>query len=163
MNKNVRALPTILFFATVIILVTIGCSLTSGLQGGNESVQVTQESSPGQTNPQPQPEQATTAPEQPAQSPTATQEPAPTQAPAEAGQQGSTGMPNQSCLEGVCVQDGYFLLDRPVGGNGRKTIDHANRDGTYRLSSGDSCHGVFFLNSTGIAFSSSLPYFQDIM
>jgi murein DD-endopeptidase MepM/ murein hydrolase activator NlpD len=149
MNKKVHALPNILFIAVAIFLMTIGCSLTSGLQGNNESVQVTQESSTSQSTSQPQQEQATTVPEEPAQSPTATQEPAPSQTPAESGQQSTGSLPEQTCQEQVCIQDGYFLLDRPVGGNGRKTIDHANRFGTYRRSSGDSYHGVFFLNSTG--------------
>ena len=133
----------------VIFVVTISCSLSSGLQGDGGSVQVTQDTSSAQTTPLPQQEQATAAPDQSGQSPEPTQEISPTEAAPEPAQQGSGDLPEQSCQEEVCVEDGYFLLERPVGETGRKTIDHANRYGTYRRSSGDSYHGVFFLNSTG--------------
>jgi murein DD-endopeptidase MepM/ murein hydrolase activator NlpD len=133
----------------VIFVVTMSCSLSSGLQGDGGSVQVTQDTSSAQETPLPQQDQATAAPDQSGQSPEPTQEVSPTEAAPEPAQQGSGNLPEQSCQEGVCIQDGYFLLDRPVGETGRRTIDHANRYGTYRRTSGDSYHGVFFLNSTG--------------
>lgn len=144
-----RSLPVFVLLAAIIFMVTISCSFTGGSQGENNTVQVTEETSVSPNNAQPQQDQATSTPEQAEQNPTATEETVPTEAPPEASQQGSAELPEQTCQEGVCVQDGYFLLDRPVGDNGRKTIDHASRYGTYRRSSGDSYHGVFFLNSTG--------------
>ena len=149
MKRNIRSLGSITCIAAVIFLVTISCSLTSGLQGGGEPAQTVQETATTQASSQPQPDQATAVPDQTGQEPAPTQTVAPTEAAPGGNQQGASNLPEQTCQEDVCIQDGYFLLDRPVGGNGRKTIDHANRFGSYRRASGDSYHGVFFLNSTG--------------
>jgi hypothetical protein len=54
----------------------------------------------------------------------------------------------ESCGEDVCLYDGWFLLERPIGPDGRNTIDHTSRFGTFRRGS-EAIRGVYFLNSTG--------------
>ncbi|HEX6306301.1 MAG TPA: M23 family metallopeptidase [Anaerolineales bacterium] len=54
----------------------------------------------------------------------------------------------EPCGEDVCLYDGWFLLERPVGPDGRNTIDHTSRFGTFRRGS-EAIRGVYFLNSTG--------------
>jgi murein DD-endopeptidase MepM/ murein hydrolase activator NlpD len=53
------------------------------------------------------------------------------------------------CQDPTCVLDGNFVLQRPVGGGGRKTIDVSYRYGVFKQFSKDGHHGVDFLNSTG--------------
>jgi murein DD-endopeptidase MepM/ murein hydrolase activator NlpD len=55
----------------------------------------------------------------------------------------------EDCQEEVCYLEGYYPFIRPVGEPGRVIYDHANEYAMYRRSTGDSYHGVFFLNSTG--------------
>jgi len=58
-------------------------------------------------------------------------------------------VPMETCDEEVCILSGSFLLERPVGGEGRKTIDTSARFGVYQAAKDDSVRGVYFLNSTG--------------
>lgn len=55
----------------------------------------------------------------------------------------------QPCEEDVCVTSGSFLLARPIGPNGRYTIDPSYRYGDYRQAVQHTHRGVDFLNSTG--------------
>jgi murein DD-endopeptidase MepM/ murein hydrolase activator NlpD len=57
--------------------------------------------------------------------------------------------PSQPCSDEVCVESGYFLLQRPIGTEGRNTIDPTSRYGTYRSGTRDANRGVYFVNSTG--------------
>ena len=61
----------------------------------------------------------------------------------------SEPLPSAPCLDEICIQTGYFLLQRPIGSEGRNTIDPTSRFGTYRSSTRDANRGVYFLNSTG--------------
>lgn len=54
----------------------------------------------------------------------------------------------EPCGEDVCLHDGLFLLERPIGPDARNTIDHTSRFGTFRRGS-EAIRGVYFLNSTG--------------
>ena len=53
------------------------------------------------------------------------------------------------CAEKVCIQDIPSLLRRPVGGEGRVTVDPSYRFGEFRKNSRYPNPGVEFLNSTG--------------
>jgi murein DD-endopeptidase MepM/ murein hydrolase activator NlpD len=81
---------------------------------------------------------------------------APQASPAPSGESPNAQPPSESlsftgpCGEEVCVEEGAFVLDRPVGANGRNTIDPSNRFGEYLRQSKDANHGVSLLNSTGI-------------
>jgi murein DD-endopeptidase MepM/ murein hydrolase activator NlpD len=142
MKKNIRSFAGIGLIVGIIFLVTVSCQLTSRALGVGDTSQVTQDASVEPESQLPQQDQATAAPDSNDPTPEATQETAPTQP-------SPAAVADQTCLEGVCVQDGNFILERPVGGNGRKTVDRANRYGSYRRVTGDSYHGVYFLNSTG--------------
>jgi murein DD-endopeptidase MepM/ murein hydrolase activator NlpD len=54
-----------------------------------------------------------------------------------------------SCEAPVCVQPGSFLLARPIGPQGRNTLDPAARFGIYQRATRDANRGVSFLNSSG--------------
>ena len=54
-----------------------------------------------------------------------------------------------SCELEVCIEDGTFLLKRPVGQGGRNATDPSNRFGEYQRSTRGANLGVSFLNSTG--------------
>jgi murein DD-endopeptidase MepM/ murein hydrolase activator NlpD len=54
------------------------------------------------------------------------------------------------CEEDVCLSDGAFLLQRPIGSVGRNTIDVSSRFGEYQRNVKEAMHGVKFLNTTGI-------------
>ncbi len=117
--------------------------------GGDDTLPTTQATTSEQDSQLPEQEQATTEPAPSDTSQDPTQQAAPIEPVPDPTQPASVAVGNQACQEGICILDGNFILDRPVGGNGRKTIDHANRYGSYRRATGDSYHGVFFLNSTG--------------
>ena len=53
------------------------------------------------------------------------------------------------CEEEVCIRDGAFVLLRPLGEDGRVTIDPSYRYGEFRKNSRYPNLGVEFLNSTG--------------
>lgn len=53
------------------------------------------------------------------------------------------------CDKKVCIVNGSFLLDRPIGTEGRNSIDYSSRFGTLRKRVRDVYHGVQFLNSMG--------------
>ncbi len=55
----------------------------------------------------------------------------------------------ETCADEICILEGTFLLERPIGPEGRNTIDYANRFGEYRRVTKSAHHGSDFLNSTG--------------
>ena len=55
------------------------------------------------------------------------------------------------CEGEVCIQDYPNLLLRPIGGEGRVTVDPSYRFGEFRKNSRYPNLGVEFLNSTGVA------------
>lgn len=63
------------------------------------------------------------------------------------GNSGS-GLP-AACAEAVCISDGFFLFQRPVGEIGRKTVDTASRYASYVRGLREAHYGVKFLNTTG--------------
>lgn len=128
----------VLFLAGLILLVTINCTLFSRLQSDantpTENIVPTALSS----------EDAETI------SPTLQPEDvAPTESQGEASPVEPSSEEVTACPEKVCFQDGSFLLGRPIGMDGRYTIDTASRYGTLRKRIGDAYRGVQFLNSLG--------------
>jgi murein DD-endopeptidase MepM/ murein hydrolase activator NlpD len=80
--------------------------------------------------------------------------PAPTKIPTEAPPKPTSAPPPAAeepvpCAEEVCIQEGTFLLQRPVGQGGRMTYDTSNRYGEYQRSTRNANLGSDFLNSTG--------------
>lgn len=77
-----------------------------------------------------------------------------TPTPAMATESPSSQAPKSSgenpCEKNVCIVDGSFLLDRPIGSEGRNAIDYSSRFGTLRKRVRDVYHGVQFLNSKGV-------------
>ncbi len=134
----------ILLLAGIFVLASISCSLAGGLQASPASQELTPEleaENPNVVEPTLAP---TLVPE--AQAPEAAAEtPAPPAAqeapPAEAG----------GCSEAVCIQEGTFLLARPIGPEGRNDIDTSSWYGTLNKKTREMYHGVQFLNSTGTA------------
>ncbi len=53
------------------------------------------------------------------------------------------------CAEEICIEDIPNLLRRPVGGEGRVTVDPSYRFGEFRKNSRYPNSGVEFMNSTG--------------
>jgi murein DD-endopeptidase MepM/ murein hydrolase activator NlpD len=149
MKKSIRSFASIGLMVVAIFLITVSCQLTSPAVEVGVTPQATQDILVEPESQPPPQDQATAVPDPTDPSPEATPDAAPTEAAPEPTQPSSAAAADQTCLEGVCVQDGYFILERPVGGNGRKTVDRANRYGSYRRATGDSYHGVYFLNSTG--------------
>lgn len=151
-----KALPLILLGSLVLLSVTVSCQFATSLLGNSETpapAVVITSASP-ETGGTEQPVEATAVPadegEQTIQptSPQATKassdQTTPTSSPAESPTQAGPCTSKDSCIE-----DGNFLLARPVGGAGRKTIDISDRFGSYRSRTQDANHGVNFLNSTG--------------
>jgi murein DD-endopeptidase MepM/ murein hydrolase activator NlpD len=52
------------------------------------------------------------------------------------------------CAGETCSTQGSFLLERPVGPDGRNIIDPSNRFGSYEKRTRAANHGVSFLNSS---------------
>ena len=127
MNNKRNFITTILGCISALALISASCSFLSGAAGSPPSPTtvgtpqrvipatsesgastVTQEPSQSELNPTPEPGEAPTPP--PKKAP---QSPAP-------------------CQDPTCVLDGNFVLQRPVGGNGRKTIDNSYRYGIFK-------------------------------
>jgi murein DD-endopeptidase MepM/ murein hydrolase activator NlpD len=146
--------PKLLFIAAVVLaLVTMSCQLGSFLGGEAQPTSQTLAPEPGEQTTTQEPRAAATS--QPdseegamqtetAGQPQATEEVQPT-----AEDQPQAAM--ELCSSDICVVDGSFLLDPPLGEPGRKSIDTSNRFGRYQASTRDSNRGVNFVNSTGIS------------
>lgn len=72
---------------------------------------------------------------------------APTQVPTAAPPAGPESF--APCNEEICIREGVFLLQRPVGEGGRLAYDTSNRYGEYQRSTRNANLGSDFLNSTG--------------
>lgn len=128
----------IVFFALFLLLVSAGCSL-----GGSSPAEESADTPAVEAAP-------TEIPTLPAEEPTPlppTEAPAPTDSPPEEPEQPQEALP--PCTDEVCIENGSFLLARPVAPAGRNTIDPSYRFGDYRQSTRLAHRGVDFLNSTG--------------
>lgn len=142
MNKE-RNKAGIILAVAALLVVTLACQVFSS----QTPAPAPTSDNPTSPTTYPEPPPATTVPQaqQPAYpAPEATQE-APAAPAAE-----STGQLPTPCAEDVCVVDGVFVLQRPIGSTGRNTIDTASRYGVYQRSVREAMHGVKFLNTTGI-------------
>ncbi|HEX7974064.1 MAG TPA: M23 family metallopeptidase [Anaerolineales bacterium] len=141
-----HTLLSILILSLVLILAVAACSAAPnpGLPTGQPTAAGTTSQAAAKPTTQPvepataAPAEATSAAAPPAAAPPKTE---PTQA-APAAQTGP-------CEKESCVSDGLFLLQSPVGGSGRNTIQLTNRFGKYSANLKGGYHGVSFLNSTG--------------
>jgi len=81
------------------------------------------------------------------------EEPSPTIPPESAATQVQPEQPAKidsgACKKDACIRRGSFLLERPIGPDGRNTIVAASRFGEYQQATKDAQTGVYFLNSTG--------------
>ncbi|MGB5846677.1 MAG: M23 family metallopeptidase [Anaerolineales bacterium] len=129
-------------FAVLLLMVVTGCSL-----GGNSTSEESANTPVAEAAP------TTSAPTEEIQSPPEptplppTEVPAPTDSPQELPEQPQVDL--SPCTEEVCVENGSFLLARPIAPSGRNTIDPSYRFGDYRQSTQLTHRGVDFLNSTG--------------
>jgi len=127
-------------FAAVLIVASISCNYANTLLGEEEPTQTVE---------------IVLTPGSPLSKATEiVQEAAPTQPPKEVEK--TTPEPEtvpplviETCDEEICILEGTFLLGRPIGPDGRNTIDYANRFGEYRRVTKSALHGSDFLNSTG--------------
>ncbi len=129
----------IVFLAILLLLVSAGCSLGGSSPAEESSDTPAVEAAPASTD------ITTLPPEEPdTQEPTPlppTEEPAPTDITPEEEL--------KTCSDEVCLENGSFLLARPVAPSGRNTIDPSYRFGDYRQSTQLTHRGADFLNSTG--------------
>jgi murein DD-endopeptidase MepM/ murein hydrolase activator NlpD len=132
----------ILIMAVFLLLIAAACNT-----GGPAPVDVESatEAAPEPTEMASEPEDEP-APEEPTALPP-TEAPAPTEALPQEPEQ--PPMDFAACTEEVCVENGSFLLLRPIAPPGRQTIDPSFRYGDYRQSTQLTHRGVDFLNSSG--------------
>lgn len=130
--------------AVILLLVVVSCNTGEPVpyKTGEEGAATEPAPEPTQVPPEPTEEPE---PEEPAALPPT--EPPPMEAPQEEPEQ--LPMDFSPCAEEVCVENGSFLLSRPVDPAGRQTIDPSFRYGDYRQSTQLTHRGVDFLNSTG--------------
>jgi murein DD-endopeptidase MepM/ murein hydrolase activator NlpD len=142
-----RKSPAVTFtvLAVVLFIVSASCQF-----GSSQLAAVGSEPDAGEA-PAPLEENPTATPQVPAaQTPTS---PPPTEAPA-LEDTPELELPQvqeviDPCSDEVCIESGYFLLERPIAPTGRNTIDPSYRFGDYRHSTRVTHRGVDFLNSTG--------------
>ena len=131
------------FIGLLLIIVSLSCTTLTRLSGeAEEPLPASPSVEPGGEMPgidTPIPEIPYPTPDEGDTSPEATPPPDATVPPAEP----------EPCAEEVCVNDGYFLLKRPIGPDGRNTIVYTDRFGSYRSATRDALRGVYFLNSSG--------------
>lgn len=131
------------FIGSLFIIVSLSCTTLNRLSGVTEEtfptstaaesgVEVPSAETPLPKIPSPTPGEEVTAPEE-------------TSPPATTVPQSET----EPCSEEVCINDGHFLLKRPIGTDGRNTIVYTDRFGSYQSASRDALRGVYFLNSSG--------------
>jgi murein DD-endopeptidase MepM/ murein hydrolase activator NlpD len=130
----------ILFTAVVIFVVTISCSLTGGGSAPPTTEEMVPQPSTGEEAPQSSSGDDSQPPEI-AETPAAP--------PSSSSQDDSVSEGLDGCSKPVCIQEGTFLLARPIGESGRFAIDTASRYGTLNKQTREMYHGVQFLNSTG--------------
>lgn len=129
----------------MIFLVTVSCAFASQLLGGAapapsvSPIVITATQIPPTT-----PEAAQISSPTP---PPTTEQPAPTSTAPPPTSEPEASI--QSCTGDSCVYDGSFLLGRPIGSDGRNTIDTSYRFGIYDSQLKDVHRGVDFLNSSG--------------
>ncbi len=139
--KSLRMFPVFLIFL-VLLMVTIGCALSSQGSGGDEAIPTpsgalvaTSEVLPTTVD---TPIPAVEETEEPVEPPTSTI-PSPTEPP-------SALTP---CYDEICTSSGSFLLARPIGPSGRNVVDPSYRFGELGRRRREPHHGVYFLNSLG--------------
>lgn len=135
---NMSRLPHLLVAVVALTMATISCSSDSQTPPEATPTEVSQEATAPSVE---------TAPDisPTPQSPTQTSQPEPTAVP----EPTLPPLSENTCEEGVCVLPGTFVLERPVGGEGRVVSDHSARFGVYQAAKDDSSRGAYFLNSTG--------------
>jgi murein DD-endopeptidase MepM/ murein hydrolase activator NlpD len=143
MNNKRKFITTVLACISALALISASCSFFTGVAGSQPTS--TASGIPQQALPATSTSGSTVTqgPSQSELNPTPAPGEAPTPAPKKAPQSPAP------CQDPTCVLDGNFVLQRPIGGNGRKTIDISYRYGIFKQFSQDGHHGVDFLNSTG--------------
>jgi murein DD-endopeptidase MepM/ murein hydrolase activator NlpD len=139
-------LPVALALVTFLVLIAgSGCNFplqvtaTETMSGNVEQVLVFLTPAFTETEPQ-EPLQENT------DTPTLSLKPAPAQT---AVSTAALSTPDPACDQDVCIEPGTFILSRPIGSDGRNTVDPSNRFGEYRSATGYANHGAAFLNSSG--------------
>lgn len=127
-------------FASILLLVLAGCSFGISPTAEPEVTEAV-ELAPEPTDVPTQP------PEEPTALPPTEAPPPPTEVPPEEPEEAPES--SEPCTEDVCIQEGSFLLARPLAPTGRNTIDPSYRYGDYRHNMQLTHSGVDFLNSTG--------------
>jgi len=137
----------ILYIVAAVLMLAVGslaCILTSRVFN---SVNSSRSSQPTLEIAAPAPTQALT--QQPEILPTEQPDIQPTNTEAVSEPTQTTSLDLGPCEEEVCIREGAFVLLRPLGENGRVTVDPSYRYGEFRKNSRYPNLGVEFLNSTG--------------
>lgn len=125
-------------------LVSLSCNFLADLQSQESASPAELESAtqnadptsePQPTEPEPVPPTASPKPKKPVKEATPTAD--------------TEVAPKSECNQDLCIYDGVFLLERPIGSQGRNVIDPSTRFGYYQQSLKAARHGVNFVNSTG--------------
>ncbi len=138
-------------FCAALLVVSMGCQFANNLLGTESGPDSSSQVAATSTNPE------TAVPAFPLQKataipPTEAEQPAtgePAESTAEPATPTSPPVSTETCNDEICIVPGNFLLARPIGPDGRNTIDHSFRFGEYHRATRRAHHGVDFLNSTG--------------
>jgi murein DD-endopeptidase MepM/ murein hydrolase activator NlpD len=148
-SKRLARIASLWMICLVLVAAILGCQL--GGQAGESALTPTQAVQAPEASSTEEVESAT-LPTQPPSSPSPLPptEPPPTEAAAPPAEQPSEAPAEAApCAQEVCIEDGTFYLNRPVGAGGRNITDPSNRFGEYQRSTRGANLGVGFLNSTG--------------
>jgi murein DD-endopeptidase MepM/ murein hydrolase activator NlpD len=145
MKKNPALIFTVLILTLVIVFTS--CQPNSSAQDVEQAVEATIQAlvEPTALPQDEEPQEPTALP--PTEEPEPEEPPEAEESPPEEPE--PTKEDPQPCEEAVCVSAGSFLLARPIGPDGRFTIDPSYRFGEYRQATRHTHRGVDFLNSTG--------------
>jgi murein DD-endopeptidase MepM/ murein hydrolase activator NlpD len=142
MNNQNRSL--LIISSVILILISLGCNIANRAINAAMATSTAEPLPTLAATPLPATEEIilpTPSLTQPSESPT--EESPPTPAPT------SAPPAIDPCPSELCIEPGTFILSRPIGPEGRNTIDHSRRYGDYRASTRNANRGVQFLNSLG--------------
>ena len=139
-----RSRSFLIYFVVILTTFSIGCNFANELISAAVASPTLASTSSLQTDPTATVEEINPPTQSlPPSDKPVTEEPTPTSSPTSA-----PPVP-KPCDSKFCIESGTLILNRPIGPDGRNTIDHSLRFGDYRTSTRNANRGVKFLNSLG--------------